>query len=86
MVEQEIFSQIKPVRLPIVQCYSDETLAAFCKSIEFLAPMHLFKGFQEDNHRAMAQDTMDHINYHQASLFLEANANARVASSNCEQC
>ncbi len=34
----------------------------------------------------MSQDSVNHMNHHQASLLLEAKANARETSFNFEQC
>ena len=47
----------------------------FAKRQDFLAPITLFRGFEEDDHAALAQHAVSHYNCHRASWLLEASRN-----------
>ena len=60
----EFFLRVRAARKPLDEVCSDERLDAFCKTTDFLTPMKMFKGFEEDDHQVQAQETVARMNHH----------------------
>ena len=61
-------------------------LDAFCSAGDFLGPTKLVKGFEEDDHRPMAQEAVDRMNVHRASLLAQAKQGIFSLSSSFTEC
>ena len=51
MLHHEFLLQVRAARKPINEVCSNERLDAFCKTTDFLTPMKMFKGFEEEDHQ-----------------------------------
>ena len=72
MIDHEFFLRPKPCpTYPLGQPLSTDKLDYFCSNTDFLAPLHLKQGFQDDDHAVTAQQTVNHMNMHRTSLLLQ---------------
>jgi len=58
-VDHEFFLRGKPTRSPVIPAIPEKTVSEFCEKGDFLAPMRLFRGLKEEDHRSMTQQTYD---------------------------
>ena len=72
VIDHESFLRPDKVQPAVVQPFSDEMLEAFCSAGHFLGPTQLAKGFDREDHSAVAQATVDRMNSHRVNLLLEA--------------
>ena len=56
----------------------------FCR--DFLGPMNLFKGFEEEDHAIMAQETVDKMNSHRTAMLLQAGNEVQKLSKHFKNC
>ena len=92
--EHQSFLSGEPPDFNLNLPFSEDTLEQFCHGKDsdgnylrdFLGLMHLFKGFEEEDHSQTAQDTVNRMNGHRTAMLLQAGSDVQKLSKHFKHC